>query len=133
MLWSRSRLSHQLDRMEARGLVSREGCPTDGRGTFATLTPAGLTAIRDAAPAHVGSIRRNLLDLLSREQVDALAGITDAVVTHHAGQGCTGARFPCPGDALEGDCPPPCDAAEATERAMTAASGARVDDDRQRA
>src|SRR5579862_5204801 len=39
--WSKSRLSHQLDRMQARGLVSRESCPSDARGTFAVLEPAG--------------------------------------------------------------------------------------------
>src|ERR1700683_4008852 len=39
--WSRSRLSHQLDRMQNRGLVLREECPSDARGTFAVLGAAG--------------------------------------------------------------------------------------------
>ena len=40
--WSKSRLSHQLARMQARGLVDRAECPSDARGAFAVLGPAGL-------------------------------------------------------------------------------------------
>jgi DNA-binding MarR family transcriptional regulator len=80
MRWSKSRLSHQIARMEARGLVSRAGCPSDARGTFAILTPKGFAAIEQAAPGHVASIRRHLLDVLTREQVESLAGITETVV-----------------------------------------------------
>src|SRR6201996_7305679 len=39
---SRSRLSHQVTRMEARGLVQRDACDGDKRGTFAVITPRGL-------------------------------------------------------------------------------------------
>ena len=42
---SRSRLSHQINRMETKGLVSREGCEGDKRGTFAVLTARGSAAI----------------------------------------------------------------------------------------
>ena len=35
--WSKSRLSHQLARMQARGLVERDDCPSDARGAFAVL------------------------------------------------------------------------------------------------
>ena len=80
LLWEKSRLSHHVTRMERRGLVSREDCPTDARGAFVALTPAGLRAIEDAAPAHVGNVRRHFFDHLSREQVEALAGIADAVL-----------------------------------------------------
>ena len=79
ILWSKSRLSHQIRRMEARGLVRREDCSSDGRGTFAVLTPMGLEAIQAAAPHHVESIRRHLLDPLTPEQVTALAGIAGVV------------------------------------------------------
>jgi DNA-binding MarR family transcriptional regulator len=89
--WSKSRLSHQIARMEARGLVRREGCPGDARGTFAVLTPMGLRAIERAAPNHVESIRRHLFDVLSREQVDALAAITETVVEHLGAEPCTSA------------------------------------------
>ena len=41
MLWSRSRLSHHLTRMQQRGLVTREECADDGRGSMVVLTPPG--------------------------------------------------------------------------------------------
>ena len=69
MLWSKSRLSHHVARMERRGLVARQDCPSDGRGAVLTLTEAGWQAIRDAAPGHVESVRRHFLDLLTAEQV----------------------------------------------------------------
>src|SRR6202522_881820 len=47
---SRSRLSHQINRMETRGLVSREGCEGDKRGTFAVLTDRGAAMIGNVAP-----------------------------------------------------------------------------------
>jgi DNA-binding MarR family transcriptional regulator len=84
MAWSRSRLSHHLTRMERRGLVTREDCPSDGRGAFVVLTDAGFRVIQAAAPGHVASVRRHFIDLLSREQLDALTSITNTVVGHLA-------------------------------------------------
>jgi DNA-binding MarR family transcriptional regulator len=80
MAWSKSRLSHHITRMERRGLVTREDCSSDGRGAFVVLTDAGLRAIQAAAPGHVASVRRHFIDLLSREQLDALAEISQTVV-----------------------------------------------------
>ena len=84
MAWSRSRLSHHLTRMERRGLVTREDCPSDGRGAFVVLTEAGFRHIQAAAPGHVASVRRHFIDLLSRDQLDVLTTITDTVVGHLA-------------------------------------------------
>ena len=81
--WSKSRLSHHIDRMEQRGLVRREDCESDARGAFACLTPAGLRAIEAAAPDHVDSIRRHLVDVLSAEQLESLGDISDSVIAHH--------------------------------------------------
>jgi DNA-binding MarR family transcriptional regulator len=80
MAWSRSRLSHHITRMERRGLVTREGCAADGRGAFVVLTDAGWRAVQAAAPGHVASVRRHFIDLLSRQQLDALAEISQTVV-----------------------------------------------------
>lgn len=80
LLWSRSRVSHQVGRMEARGLVKREGCAGDARGAFATLTDLGFRTIEEAAPGHVESIRRHLLEGLRRDQVEALADLAESVV-----------------------------------------------------
>src|ERR1700741_5656012 len=54
--WEQSRLSHQLTRMERRGLGSRQGGEADGRGAFIELSPAGAAAIGAAAPGHVAAV-----------------------------------------------------------------------------
>ena len=80
MLWSKSRLSHHVTRMEQRGLVARQECPGDGRGALLTLTEAGWQAIRAAAPAHVASVREHFIDPLSAEQIRVLGDITEEVL-----------------------------------------------------
>ncbi|MFI1568175.1 MarR family winged helix-turn-helix transcriptional regulator [Streptomyces sp. NPDC020490] len=82
MLWSRSRLSHHLGRMEQRGLVAREECATDGRGAVVALTEKGLRTIEAAASAHVASVRRHFVDLLAPEDLDAFAALGERVVDH---------------------------------------------------
>ena len=69
---SRSRLSHQINRMEARGLVTREGCEGDKRGTFAVLTAHGLAMIDKVAPFHVASVREHFIDQLEPAELTAL-------------------------------------------------------------
>ncbi|MCW3815284.1 MarR family transcriptional regulator [Micromonospora sp. DR5-3] len=86
MLWSRSRLSHHLSRMQQRGLVRREECPSDGRGSVVVLTPAGRAAIEAAAPGHVAAVRRHLIDLLTPEEIAALGALTQRVVDRLAGR-----------------------------------------------
>jgi DNA-binding MarR family transcriptional regulator len=70
---SRSRLSHQVSRMEAEGLVRREDCAGDKRGTFAVITQRGLAAIERVAPSHVASLRRHFIDHLSPDQLALVA------------------------------------------------------------
>lgn len=86
MLWSRSRLSHHLTRMQQRGLVSREECADDARGSIIALTPAGRQAIESAAPGHVAAVRRHLIDLLTPAEVEALGALTHRVVDHLGGR-----------------------------------------------
>ncbi|MEU7629626.1 MarR family winged helix-turn-helix transcriptional regulator [Nocardia sp. NPDC049190] len=81
--WSQSRLSHQITRMEKRGLVVREPIPDDARRTAARLTPRGAEVLTCAAPAHVQSVRRHMIDILDRQQLAALADIYDTLLTHH--------------------------------------------------
>ena len=78
--WERSRLSHQLARMQRRGLLAREDCITDRRGAFVVLTDEGRAAIEQAAPAHVDAVRRLVFEGLSEEQVASLQRLTDAVL-----------------------------------------------------
>src|SRR4051794_1280908 len=60
LLWSTSRLAHQVGRMEQRGLVERRGSDEDARGAWVRLTAHGRQTLRAAAPPHVESVRRNL-------------------------------------------------------------------------
>ncbi len=69
---SRSRLSHQINRMETKGLVTREDCEGDKRGTFAVLTPHGLDTIAKVAPSHVASVREHFIDQLKPAELTAL-------------------------------------------------------------
>lgn len=82
MLWSQSRLAHHLKRMETRALVRREPHPTNARATIVALTDTGLDTMRAAAPAHVESVRRHFLDLVTDDQLATLAEITTTVVGH---------------------------------------------------
>lgn len=77
--WGRSRLSHQLRRMEQRGLISRRNCPTDARGTMIALTPAGRKAVQAAAPGHVDTVRRYFINLLSDTEMDTLYAVATRV------------------------------------------------------
>lgn len=79
-LSSRSRLSHQIDRMEKAGHVRREECPDDRRGYFAVLTEDGWQALVEAAPAHVESVRRRLVDVLTPAEFAELGRINQKIV-----------------------------------------------------
>lgn len=70
--WERSRLSHHIRRMEARGLVERRECAEDGRGAFVGITRAGQRAIERAAPGHVAAVREHFIDPLGPDGIDAL-------------------------------------------------------------
>ncbi|MGB8962861.1 MAG: MarR family winged helix-turn-helix transcriptional regulator, partial [Pseudonocardiaceae bacterium] len=78
--WDRSRLSHQLRRMQERGLIVREECCTDGRGAFVMLTDRGRDAITSAAPDHVRSVRRFFFDVLQPGEIETLTSIYDRML-----------------------------------------------------
>ena len=77
---SRSRLSHQVSRMESRDLVARQGCEGDKRGTFAVLTALGSETIGRVAPHHVASVRRHFIDQLAADGLGALTGACEPVL-----------------------------------------------------
>lgn len=80
LLWEKSRLSHQLTRMEQRGLLARVQCPEDRRGAFIELTEAGSSALAEVAPLHVESVRRYLFEGLSPEQVENFHDVCETVL-----------------------------------------------------
>lgn len=73
--WDRSRLSHLLKRMEARGLLERKNCSSDARGLDVQITQDGRNAIEHAAPGHLEFVRTHFFDLLTRDEQDALASV----------------------------------------------------------
>lgn len=83
--WDRSRLAHQLRRMERRGLVHRFDCPTDARGTMVELTPEGRDVIVAAAPGHVETVRCCFVDLLDPAEIETLTAIAAKVAVATAG------------------------------------------------
>jgi DNA-binding MarR family transcriptional regulator len=79
---SKSRLSHQIARMEKAGLVRRVGCADDARGVVAELTDKGMETLRTAAPTHVEGVREHFIDLLSEEEQAIIATVFERVGKH---------------------------------------------------
>jgi DNA-binding MarR family transcriptional regulator len=73
VLLSRSGLTRLVDRLERDGLIRRESCPSDLRGTNAVLTDEGLDRLRSAAPIHLRGVREHIVDLLSEEELATIA------------------------------------------------------------
>lgn len=73
LLVSRSATTRFVDRLERNGLISREPCVEDRRGTWVVLTDAGFNALRAATPVHLRGVQTYFADLLSSEDADNLA------------------------------------------------------------
>lgn len=76
---TRSRLTYAVSRLEKDGLVRREDCRWDKRGSIATLTDEGMRVLEQAAPGHVETVRSLIFDRLTPEQVRQLEEIFTAV------------------------------------------------------
>jgi DNA-binding MarR family transcriptional regulator len=93
-LLSKSRLSHQIGRMEKAGLVERQDCPSDRRGAFAVITERGWDVLRSAAPGHVEDVREMFIDLMSPQEVAVVGqamGIIAEKLRQSPGIGCANA------------------------------------------
>jgi DNA-binding MarR family transcriptional regulator len=82
LFFSRSRLSHAVDRLEHNGWIRRDTCPEDRRGAVAVLTDEGFTALEAAAPKHVESVRTHLFDQLSATQARQLREVSEVLIRH---------------------------------------------------
>lgn len=78
--WDKSRVSKQVARLGARGLVAKEDCEADRRGAYVVLTPAGRQAIEAAAPAHVELVHQLVFDTLTPGQIREWAAISTALL-----------------------------------------------------
>lgn len=82
---SPSRLSHAVDRLEERGWVRRERDPADRRGNRTVLTDEGWGVVQQSAPGHVRTVRENLFDLVTPEQLAVLDEVFTTVLAHLEG------------------------------------------------
>ena len=80
VLLSRSGLTRLADRLEREGLITREPCPSDARGTLAVLTEAGLQRLRDAWPTHLRGVSQHVTSRLSAQEVEQLGDLLGKLV-----------------------------------------------------
>jgi MarR family 2-MHQ and catechol resistance regulon transcriptional repressor len=66
-------ITYLVDRLEGKGLVTREACPTDRRARYAVLTAAGQSLIARIFPEHASMIAQVMAPLGAREQQDVIA------------------------------------------------------------
>ncbi|WP_459737845.1 MarR family winged helix-turn-helix transcriptional regulator [Streptomyces sp. E-15] len=101
---TRSRLTYAVTRLERDGLLRREDCHQDRRGSVAVLTDEGTAVLERTAPGHVETVRTLLFDRLTPEQVGQLEEICAGVARGLQGEdGTPGTgdvpwrrRSPCP-------------------------------------
>jgi DNA-binding MarR family transcriptional regulator len=89
LVLSRSRLTHTVARMEARGLVERCAAEGDRRGVNCTMTDAGYRALEIAAPGHVAAVRRIMVEALEPEEFAMLGRIMAKVAESSKASGGT--------------------------------------------
>ena len=70
---SRSSLTHLVDRLEAKELLTRERVGTDRRGAYAVLTERGRDALRQAWPIYAQGIAQHFVQHLTAAEIEILA------------------------------------------------------------
>nr|WP_246858226.1 MarR family winged helix-turn-helix transcriptional regulator [Corynebacterium sp. sy017] len=78
--WDRSRASHQVTRMERKGLLSKHKCEKDARGICIVLEENGKRRLIRAVPEHVETVRRLVFDRLERKDQEAISNFLSAIV-----------------------------------------------------
>jgi DNA-binding MarR family transcriptional regulator len=73
LLNSKSGLTYQVSQLDKAGLVRRRSCTSDDRAVYAVLTDAGRALLEKAAPGHVALVRELLIDVLTPDQLGAIA------------------------------------------------------------
>ncbi len=93
--WDRSRTSHQITRMERRGLVVKNRSEGDARGVMVGITEDGMRRLQLAAPEHVESVRRVAFDHMTGEQESALRTYLEGVLAADNVPGAHGRSSGC--------------------------------------
>jgi len=78
--WEKSRVSHQLTRMEGRGLVDRSEAGASGRRTRVELTAKGRSLVERAVTRHEDNVRRYFLDPMGPDQAEALRAWSEQLI-----------------------------------------------------
>ena len=76
LLLTQPSVSRLLDRIAARGLVTKNEDPRDARGTIVTLTDEGYSLFRRIGAEHAAAIAE-LMTALSPEELAELTRLTD--------------------------------------------------------
>ncbi len=79
VLSSRSKLTHQVGRMEQLGLVHRSACDSDARGVLAHLTDRGERWFEDAQVTYAEVVRRTFIEALNGDQLKAIESLFEQV------------------------------------------------------
>jgi DNA-binding MarR family transcriptional regulator len=80
VLLSRSGMTRLVDRLERDGLLERDPCTDDGRGTFAVLTDKGDALLRRARRTHLDGVRERFLRHFEPDELRSLAGLWNRVL-----------------------------------------------------
>jgi len=80
VLLSRSGMTRLVDRLEREGLLERDACVSDGRGTFAVLTDKGEALLSQARRTHLDGVRDSFLRHFSEGELEHLAGLWNRVL-----------------------------------------------------
>lgn len=113
IVMSRSGLTRLVDRIESGGLLRRETCPNDRRGTHLALTPEGEAMLERALPVYTAAIQEHFLRHLA--DPGAVETVLQPVI-----DAARAARKPCTAEcaaAEAADAARPTDAARAIEAA----------------
>jgi DNA-binding MarR family transcriptional regulator len=90
VLLSRSGITRLVDRLVADGMVERFACPTDARGSMASITPAGVSRLRSASKTHLEGVRRYFLDVVTLDEQatieQSFGRVTDTLVGKTIGE-----------------------------------------------
>lgn len=99
--WDRSRTSHQVTRMEKRGLVTKSKSVGDARGVIVRITDEGLERLERAVPEHVESVRRIVFDHLNEKDIPSLVNFFQGILAVNNVPGYDGF---VPDELLHGRC-----------------------------
>ncbi|MSZ16300.1 MAG: MarR family transcriptional regulator [Actinobacteria bacterium] len=83
---TRSGLTRRMEGVLKKKLVARVQSDEDGRVAYAHITPKGFDLLKTAAPKHLESVRRLMVDLLTPTEIKAVASAFGKISANLAAQ-----------------------------------------------